>query len=206
MVSVATALLLVACSAASADPVGLWRVRHDVEREQWDFKSRLWVEDYKKIRGLPETVRINGGRGTVELSPAWVAFLDRINTPDAGRFLRKLQSGWLNYGPFPKLEQLTFAGNFVYVTHIDGERAYIKSFNNADLPPETGPDKTTPYTMSHDPFIHIFSTVYTDGTWEMATPVGLVFTFIIANPDDGPLWIDLNDLIRSENDGTNLPE
>jgi hypothetical protein len=208
-------LLLVACGNAapeptptstSASPVGLWRVRHDVEREQWDFKSRLWVEDFKKNRGLPETVRINGGRGTVELSPVWVAFLDRINTPDAQRYLRKLQSGWLNYGPFPKMEQLTFAGNFVHVTHIDGERAYIKSFNNADPPPESGPDKTTPYSMSHDPLIHIFSTVYTDGSWEMATPVGLVFTFVIANPDDGPLWIDIKDLTRTENDGAELPE
>lgn len=53
--------------------------------------------------------------------------------------------------------------------------------------------------------IQIFSTVYTDGTWEMATPVGLVFTFVIANPDDGPLWIDIHDLIRRENDGTPLP-
>ena len=74
-------LVLVACSAAgdagtqtpprlpTAAPSGLlgvWRVRHDVERERWDFKSRLWVEDWKKLRGLPETVRIHGGRGTVE--------------------------------------------------------------------------------------------------------------------------------------------
>src|SRR5690242_9311834 len=98
-------LLLVACSAgwpaAAADPAGLWRVRHDVERQEWQYRSRLWAEDGKKFRGLPETVRINGGRGTVELSPAWLAFLDRINTPQARAFLRKPQSGWLNYGPFP---------------------------------------------------------------------------------------------------------
>lgn len=171
-------------------------MRHDIERDEWGFKSRLWVKNWKKLRGLPETVRINGGRGTVELSPAWVEFMDKINTPDARRFLRKLQSGWLNYGPFPKMEQLVFGGNYVYVTRVAGNKAYIKTFNNAHLPPENGPDKTTPETMSRDPLFHIMSTVYTDGSWEMAMPVGLVFTFVIANPDDGPLWIDIKNLIR----------
>lgn len=201
-------LFLAACSAAAAEtqtqprpsplpsgtstnPLGIWRVRHDVERDEWNFKSRLWVEDWKKLRGLPETVRINGGRGTVTLPPAWVAFLDRINTPDAQRYLRKLQSGWLNYGPFPKMEQLTFGGNFVYVTKIKANRAYIKSFNTADAPPQRGPQTTEP-----DPLIQTFSVVYTDGSWQMETPVGVVYTFIIASPNDGPLWMDIGDLIR----------
>src|SRR5689334_22144343 len=126
-------LLLAACNPAWGGPqptptlpLGLWRVRHDVERADLGYQSRLWQESGKKFRGLPETVRINGGRGTVELSPAWVEYLDRINTPEARDFLRKPQSGWLNYGPFPKMEQLTFGGDFVYVTRIDGQRAYIK--------------------------------------------------------------------------------
>jgi len=188
-------LLLAACGptvAESPTQSGLWRVRHDVERAEWDFQSRLWKPEWKKLRGLPETVRINGGRGTVELPPEWVDFLDRINTPDAQRYLRKLQSGWLNYGPFPKMEQLTFGGNYVHVTHIDGNRAYIKTFNIAD-PPPVG---RLPYTEEPDPLIQTFSVVYTDGSWEMETPVGMAYTLILANPEDGPLWIDIENLIR----------
>lgn len=192
-------------TASEVNMRGLWRVRHDVERDEWGHRSRLWQEEGIRFRGLPETVRINGGRGTVQLPEDWVAYLDKINSPDARRFLRRLQTGWLNYGPFPKMEQLTFGGDYVFVTHVEGERAYIKSFNTANPPPYDGPDMTSPYTMSHDPFIQIFSTVYTDGTYEMATSIGLVFTFVIANPDDGPLWIDIHDLIRKEVDGTPLP-
>jgi hypothetical protein len=173
-------------SATSRYPLGVWRVRHDVERPDLSFQSRLWVNGRKKLRGLPETVRINGGAGTVELAPAWVDFLDRINTADARRYLRKLQSGWLNSGPFPKMEQLTFGGNLVMVTHIVGNKAYILTFNNADAPPETAPDT----------LIQTFSVGYSDGSWEMSTPVGVAHTFLIANPDDGPLWIDVNNLIR----------
>jgi hypothetical protein len=166
--------------------LGIWRVRHDVEREELHCRSRLWFDGWKKLRGLPETVRLQGGRGTVPLSDAWVRFLDNLNTQDAQRFLRKEQSGWLNHGPFPKMEQLTFGGNYVEVTRIAGHKAYIKSFNNADQPPASGPNT----------LIQTFSVVYTNGTWEMSTPVGVVYTFILANPNDGALWIDLENLIR----------
>jgi hypothetical protein len=166
--------------------LGIWRVRHDVEREELHCRSRLWFDGWKKLRGLPETVRINGGRGTVILSGAWVKFLDSLNTQDAQRFLRKEQNGWLNRGAFPQVEQLTFGGNYVEVTRIVGHKAYIKSFNNADPPPASGPNT----------LIQTFSVVYTDGTWEMSTPVGAVYTFIIASPHDGALWIDIENLIR----------
>jgi hypothetical protein len=85
------------------------------------------------------------------------------------------------------MEQLTFGGNFVDVTRIEGNKAFIKAYNNAAAPSnDTGPNI----------LIQTFSVVYTDGSWEMKTPVGVIYTFIIANPDDGPLWIDINDLIR----------
>ena len=166
--------------------LGVWRVRHDVEREELHCRSRLWFNGWKKLRGLPETVRIQGGNGTVILSDAWVKFLDRLNTQDAQRFLRKDQNGWLNRGSFPQMEQLTFGGNYVVVTRIVGHKAYIKSFSNAAQPPASGPNT----------LIQTFSVVYTDGTWEMSTPVGIVYTLIIADSRDGALWIDLEDLIR----------
>src|SRR5258706_274706 len=128
-----------------------------------------------------------------------------FNSPDAERFLRRLQNGWMNHGPFPKMEQLTFGGNFVYVYRVKGDKAFIRTFNNGDTPLGDGPDKTNMYNMTHNPLIHLFSTVYRDGKWEMSAPVGLVFTLVIANPDDGPLWIDIHDLIRTENDGTPIP-
>jgi hypothetical protein len=171
--------------------LGIWRVRHDVEREELNCQSRLWFDGWKKLRGLPETVRIHGGKGTVFLSDKWVDFLDGINTKEAQRFLRKERSGWLNSGPFPKMEQLTFGGNYVEVTHIDGHKAYIKTFNNADHPPSTSDP-----IIGNNTLIQTFSVVYSDGSWEMATPVGPVYTFIIANRNEDELWIDINNLIR----------
>jgi hypothetical protein len=171
--------------------LGIWRVRHDVERVEWNCRARLWYEDWKKLRGLPETVRIQGGKGTVFLSDRWVDFLDSLNTQEAQRFLRRQGNGWLNGGPFPKMEQLTFGGNYVEVTRIEGHKAYIRTFNNADHPPSAADP-----IIGNNTLIQTFSVVYTDGSWEMAAPAGPVYTLIIANPQDGELWIDIDNLIR----------
>ena len=171
--------------------LGIWRVRHDVERVEWNCRSRLWFDGWKKLRGLPETVRVHGGKGTIFLSDRWVDFLDSINTQDAQRFLRIEHTGWLNHGPFPIMEQLTFGGNYVMVTRIDGHKAYIKTFNNGDHPPSASDP-----IIGNNTLIQTFSVVYTDGSWEMATPAGLVHTLLIANSRDGELWIDIDNLIR----------
>jgi hypothetical protein len=179
-------------SAVPTDLTGIWRVKHDVERDEWGFKSRLWTQDWQTLEGLPETVRINGGSGKVKLSPAWVEFLDKINMDEhAQRYLRRAQTGWVNFGPFPKIEQLTFGGNLVYVTRVKGHKAFIKTYNNADAPPRDVPDNLEIHTR-----IQAFSIVYTDGSWDMQTPVGPIYIVIIANPTDDPLWIDIDDLTR----------
>ncbi len=188
-------------SATPTDPKGIWRVRHDVERNTWDYKSRLWSLGWTQLHGLPETVRINGGQGEVVLSPAWVEFMDKINTLAAQRYLRRQQTGWLNYGPFPKMEQLTFGGNYVYVTRVKGNKAFIRYWNNASTPPNLDTyffqtPTPVPGPLGINTLIQNFSVVYTDGTWQMTTPIGDVYTFIIANPSDGPLWIDIANLTR----------
>lgn len=188
-------------SATSTDLTGIWRVKHDVERDTWNYQSRLWTPGWIQLHGLPETVRINGGKGEVVLSPAWVEFMDKINSPAAQRYLRREQTGWLNYGPFPKMEQLTFGGNYVYVTRVKGNKAYIRYWSNAITPPNLDiyffqTPTPTPGPLDLSTLIQNFSVVYTDGSWEMTTPIGDVHTFIIANPSDDPLWIDLSDLTR----------
>ena len=188
-------------SAIPTDPRGIWRVRHDVERDVWNYKSRLWSPGWIQLHGLPETVRINGGLGEVVLSPAWVEFMDKINTQAAQRYLRREQTGWLNYGPFPKMEQLTFGGNYVYVTRVKGNKAYIRYWSNTTTPPNLDVEffqtpTPVPGPLDLNTLIQTFSVVYTDGTWEMTTGIGNVHTFIIANPSDGPLWIDIANLTR----------
>lgn len=164
---------------------GIYRIKHDREMPAnlRPPRSTGWKAG-KKLRGLPETVRVNGGRGTVELPEAWVKYLDSINSVNARRYLRKLRSGWLNQGPFPKMEELTFSGNYVGVTKIEGGRAYIETLSIGDKPPVS--------LNEHNEYIHRFSVVYNDGSYEMATPVGNVFTLVICNPSEvGRMWIDL---------------
>lgn len=164
---------------------GLYRVKHDFEKPVKVSRSSGWKPG-TKLRGLPETVRLMGGRGSVLMSVAWTKHIQKINTPNGYRYVQKEKSGWTNAGPFPRVECLTFGGNIVEVTKIVGNKAYVKTyFNNQTPPPEFGP-------LS---LVQRFSVVYNDGTVEMATPVGNVYTVLIANPGE-ELWIDTSNLVK----------
>lgn len=166
---------------------GLYRVKHDNEYplEQRPPRAKGWKPG-KKLRGLPETRRLMGGRGSVQLSKFWDKFVESINTVNGYRYVRKDASGWCNH-TWPKVECLTFGGNHVEVTRVVGNKAYVKTWLNNQMPPSG---------MASDTLIQKFSVVYNDGTYEMATPVGIVLTILIANAGDPPLWMDINDLVK----------
>jgi hypothetical protein len=164
-----------------------YRILHDTERADMNFKPRKGPNTNPE--STPETVRTAGGKGTTILSPAWVAFHDAINTVAAQRFNRKNGSGWFNLGEWPNVQQLTFGGNVVEVTSIEGDRAYIKTYYNDDPPPDLS---TVGF---YDPArIHYFSVCRDDGTVEGA-PVGNVRTFIIARDRSERLYIPLANLV-----------
>lgn len=172
--------------------VGINRIRHDREFNgvrgpgRYPYLSRFYGLNRP---GLPETVRYTGGKKTVHLSDAWVGHFLEINAehPEAIAHLKKLQSGWVNYGPFPTVEQLGFGGDYVVVTHIVGNRAYINSYDNSLSPSN--------YKEDYNQAFHI---VYPDDS--IGSPDwGPAYTFVIANHGEN-LWIDVGNLtfIRKE--------
>jgi hypothetical protein len=171
--------------------VGICRVRHDREcarirgNGRYPYLSRFYDAKIKQPRALPETVRFNGGRGTVSLARPWQNFFDGWNTPAAEQYLKRKQSGWVNYGPWPKIEQLCTAsveGTFVVVTHKIGRKCYIASYSN---------DKT-PLDYPDIDYLQRFGVVSTDDSID-GPPCGTAYTFAIANPGE-QLWMNQDDL------------
>jgi hypothetical protein len=163
-----------------------YRLLHDTERADMNYTPRKGPQTNPE--STPETVRLNGGKSSVILSPAWVTFHDNINTLAAQRFNRKNGSGWFNLGEWPTIQQLTFGGNVVEVTEIEGDKAYVKTYYNDDPPPDISA------AGFYDPArIHYFSVIREDGSVEGA-PVGNVRTFIIARDHTEKLWIPLSNL------------
>jgi lysozyme len=150
--------------------------------------------------GYPATERIYGGKGSVKLSREWMIYVNRINGIDGCKYqfvdfenyptchIFKPNVGWHNKGYDNLIEQLTFAGNIVDVISIEGDRAYIRSFYNDQMPPAPiWPDK------DHlDPKVQLFTTQFKTKL-DVTTNGKYPRTLIIANPGER-LWIDVANL------------
>ena len=165
--------------------IGKNRLLHDTELLRYNYKSRLnSTLKNAKLDTYPETVRYNSisGKTNVELSTQWQNFLESINTVKAFKFLHVLQNGYVNYGPFPKVEMLSFGGNFVEVTRIDGDKCYIKHYCNDQQPPSLSGD------FYDDTLIQLFGVTLRNNTVE-APPCGQCRTLIISRTSSDELWI-----------------
>lgn len=163
-----------------------------------DYEAGVPTRPYMR-NGLPSTVRIYGGKGYVMLSPAWMAYISKINDTLGKKYqfkdyplCKKLKNavGWHNTGKGNRVEQLTFSGNIVDVRSIEGKKAYIRFFYNNQKPPEkvikTMPDELNPY-------IHLFSVQYKNKL-DMTTGGKYPRIFLIANSEKEKLWIYLDNL------------
>lgn len=179
-----------------------YKLRHDTENPKWGYKSRVITLAANGLGSIkvayPETIRIEGGKGNITLSPAWVRFFDSINTENASRYTRKRDSGWFNRGTWPTVEQLSFGGNVVEVTKIEGDKAYIKCYYNDDAPPSLDGNFYDPSR------IHYFSVVDRYGK-VTSSPVGHIRTLVIANNKNEKLWIPLNQLVKVDKLSVYMP-
>ncbi len=169
---------------------GICRVRHDKECSRPRGGAKLpylsrFYNTQVDVYGLPETVRFNGGRGSVTLAPQWEAFFERNNTNPAKKHLKRPHSGWRNDGDWPRVQQLCTAsprGTFVLVDRIEGDRAYIYSYHNDRHPNE----------YINIDYLQLFGVAYSDDSVGLPD-CGPAYTFAIANKGER-LWMDVRDL------------
>lgn len=164
----------------------LYRIKDDLEAGIAPKGTRPYLRD-----GLPSTVRLRGGESQYSLPTKWIAYLKLINTPKAYDYLIKPASGWHNQGDFNTMQQLTFSGNHVEVTRIDGNQAYISTYVLTDNPPT---EIIKPLEKTLHPKVQLFSTQY-KRTLDMSTNGRYPRTLIMRNAGE-EIWIDLRDIVR----------
>ena len=89
------------------------------------------------------------------------------------------------------MQQLTFSGNHVGVTRIDGNQAYIYSYVLTDNPQT---EIIKPLEKTLHPKVQLFSTQY-KRTLDMSTNGRYPRTLIMRNAGE-EIWIDLRDIVR----------
>ncbi len=163
--------------------LGKYRLKCDWELPLWKWMSRALWKLYKKLPFPPATLRFYGGKSTVRLSSAAIAFLGRINSPAAMKFLNVKDGGWRNKGDSWHVEQLGFEGNLVDVIKIKGNKAYIRTLFNNKMPTQANYDACV---------MHQFHCVTRQNTL-VRPDCGLCLILVIANPGE-ELWIPLDEL------------
>jgi hypothetical protein len=188
-----TAILFAALSACpvAAETIqpqipsaGLCRVKTDMEMAGLyslpvNFHSRTHLPSFSHIPGgiTPATVRLQGGIGNVQLTPAWLDYVERINghSPVVVKYLFHKDSGWQNSGQYGRVEQLVFENQWLEVLRVSGDRAYIKTFFLDQNQPSSSTTK--------DPRIQLF-TIVTDEDKIIGTPKGDAYIILMARPGE----------------------
>jgi hypothetical protein len=118
----------------------------------------------------------------MNLPVVWQNFVREINTPAAYKYLTRVGSGWVNKGPWPKVEELTFAENRAVVTRVDGNRIYFETMDIRKPPP----------AQWHPYQVHAFTVVNQEGRTFFPDPPGVAILFPVLA--DGPRWVDLSNV------------
>jgi len=150
---------------------GYARIREDVTRSDWCFRSRSWTDENglvsrcsrQALAGitLPEACRYRGGPGNFKLNAAYQKWFYDLNVPhsdDAVKYINKIGSGWRNQGGDWQVEQVSFAGNVVKVTNENllGDKAFIETVDITQPPPALN-------FVEHPHLIQCFTAVEPDG-------------------------------------------
>ena len=171
------------------------RIREDVTRDVWGDKSRSDPTNPLHVKGgagmeLPETVRYQGGRGNIGLTPALEKKIIAINTPAGAHYIAHTAGGWVNRkgsgGQYPNVQQLSTACNAVEII-TRGARNYARY--------QDVHGRVTPETYATDPcVIQCFTAVRPTGKTVLAAAAGVtqqIYFMIVA---DKPIWFAEEDL------------
>lgn len=178
----------------------LYRVKDDIEAGIVPNGVRPYLRN-----GVPCTVLINGGKGTVRLSPEWMAYVYAINKPKVNYQFEnsktfKKSVGWHNQGDPNVIEQITFGGNIVEaIGRTENGQLILRCVYNNIVPsayktlPPAG--QVLPQGVLH-PLAQLLTTQYPlPNGLDISTNSRFPRTLIIANPGE-VLTIDERDLVR----------
>ena len=155
-------LLLTSCSPSS-EKIEYYRVKHDSQLEEYEYRSRTAAGDWHGVSSeTPETVPLfvqpRAGTGTLRtvLSREWESFIDTLNKNDEKtlRYLKADDTAIFNTAGFPRLESLTMGGNVITLDEVQGNWGIVHTLAPDQVP---SPDDVN-YNI-HPDLVHKFVVV-----------------------------------------------
>jgi hypothetical protein len=176
-----------------------FRVRHDNQLAEYDYKSRTAAKDWIGInRFTPETVPLfvapkdATGTNRTMLNSNWESYLNSLNGNKENklRYVKDTKAGLFNSSGFPNLESLTMGGNLVTLAEIQGNWGRVNTFDYSN----PGKLKDVDYSTRPD-LVHQFVIVGWDRdkkiTYWFNPPNGAIYWPLVS---DSPVWISMDRL------------
>ena len=111
---------------SSSQRIQYFRVKHDTQMPQYNFKSRTvdWTRTQTpEVFPLFAAPKMTSGTNRTSLVDGWDKYMSALNGNDEGRlnYLKSPISGLFNGAGFPQLESLTMGGNVITLDRIQGD-------------------------------------------------------------------------------------
>ena len=179
-------------SPAFGQKVQYWRVKHDSQLAEYNFRSRTysWTRTHTpEVFPLFAAPKMTAGTHRTPLVDGWDQYMSDLNGGNEGKlnYLKSPISGLFNEAGFPQLESLTMGGNIITLDSFDGEWGQVHTMTYGIV----GSAATENYKTRPD-LVHKFVVVVwnrkTKSTYWTNPPKGDIYwPFVSRNP----VWIPM---------------
>jgi hypothetical protein len=158
-----TAVPLIVLSSPTGVPrIQYFRVKHDFQLAEFNFKSRTADANWPLGEQTPETVplfvepKLGSGTHRTYVAGNWEVYIDALNGKDERklRFLKSSGTALFNGSGFPNLESLTMGGNVITLDAIQNGWGRVKTIDYAN----PGTLKAVDY-MTRPDLVHKFTLI-----------------------------------------------
>lgn len=178
---------------SAAQRIQYYRVKHDTQMPQYNFKSRTfdWTRTHTpEVFPLFAAPKMTSGTNRTSLVDGWDTYMSALNGHDKGKlsYLKSPISGLFNGAGFPQLESLTMGGNVITLDRIQGEWGLVHTMAYGSV----GSAATENYTTRPD-LVHKFVVVVwnrkTKSTYWTNPPKGSIYWPFVSIK---PIWIPMD--------------
>jgi hypothetical protein len=179
--------------------VQLFRVKHDTQLAEFNFKSRTASPDWPLFPQTPEVVplfvapKLGAGTHRTTINSAWESYMNALNGFDSGKmkYLKGAGTALFNNAGFPQMESLTMGGNVISLSQIQGDWGLVYTMDYGQV----GSPETENYSKRPD-IVHKFVlVVWSRKTkltyWTSNTPQGVIYWPLVSSK---PVWIPMDRL------------
>jgi hypothetical protein len=176
--------------------VRFFRVKHDTQLAEFNFKSRTAAGSWNLFAQTPETVplfvaaKLGAGTHRTVINEPWEKYMDGLNdfNQDKLVYLKSAGTALFNDSGFPQMESLTMGGNIITLDQIQGDWGRVHTMDYYHV----GSAGTENYKTRPD-LVHKFVIVVwsrkTKSTYWINTPKGTIYWPLVSS---NPVWIPMN--------------